>query len=54
MSSTINLNDYTGISVTAIVNLTGLSNPYKSQPLCIQKARLLRDAEAKGLLNLIK
>ena len=52
--TTLNLNAYTGITVTKIVALTGLKNNYKAQPLCIQKERLLRDAKNNNLLHLIK
>lgn len=54
MTPSINLNDYKGIKVSKIVELTGLTNYYQSHPICIQKANLLRDAQLQGKLHLIK
>lgn len=54
MNTSINLNNFKHVTIKAIIEATGLVNNYKSQPLCIQKARLLRDAELAGKIQLIK
>lgn len=40
-------------TIKELVSL-GLTNYYKSQPLCIQRRRLLRDAAEAGLIVLNK
>ena len=54
MTTVINLNNYKGIKISKIVELTGLTNYYQAHPICTQKANLLRDAQSQGKLHLIK